>query len=131
MIRALILLILSFYLVTAAHAKSLSITLTWDKPPGDISDVAGYRIYICDRPINGSLQCEGTRKRYKVEGVDTLTTTVQYDTADREKGRIYARATAIDEVGNQSKPSNQTSMAFGDKVPPGSIVIRSMRIIEE
>ena len=113
------------------HAKQLEITLTWGRPPGDISDVTGYRIYICDRPLNSKLECEGTRMRYKVQGKDTLKTTVKYDTGNRGKGRIYARATAIDEVGNQSDASNQTSMAFGDKVPPGAIVIRTMQIIEE
>lgn len=119
-----------FFIAAMAEAKELTITLAWNRPPGDISDVSGYRIYICDRPLNGKLECDGKRQRYKVHGKDTLETTVKYD-AGGTKGRIFARATAIDEVGNQSDPSNQTSMAWGDKVPPGSIVIRTMKIVEE
>lgn len=112
--------------MSLATAQEIRVMLAWDPPTTNedgtpLTDLAGYRIYASDEPID-----DGAIPRTLTLLADVrhnvLTTEVTYTPAMRT-GRMYVRATAYDLEGNESKYSNEVSRIY-DFLAPQSIIIR-------
>ena len=110
--KALIAIISAFatscLLVAAAHAGS-NVTLSWD--PVTAPDLAGYRLYQSDTA--GRYQYGAEHCAAEI-AAGTETVTLQ----DVPDGAWYWVATAFDDKGNESGPSNEVTAVLDATPPP-------------
>lgn len=107
------------------YAAEQTLTLAWDAPASNadgspITDLAGYRIYSAEVPIE-------TRDQAGLEQLAELpASSLQADVTVMTtalSGTLYFRATAFDTSGNESALSNEVAFPY-DFVPPTTITIR-------
>jgi hypothetical protein len=101
---------ISFFLVLAAAHAGSNVTFAWD--PVAAPDLAGYRLYQSDtagRYQYGAEHCAAEI----AAGTETVTL------EDVPDGAWYWVATAFDDKGNESGPSNEVTAVL-DTTPPGA-----------
>jgi hypothetical protein len=110
----------------AVFAAPKDLEISWDYPGPVAEDLAGFRIYAHTRPDAWQPRHVIATIQY-IAGQVVYTTTTTLNSPDVADTTWYFMATAFDQSGNESDPSNTVQLRI-DFLPPGSPVNLQIKI---